>query len=185
MVLEKTLESLLDCKEIKPFHPKGNQSWIFIGRTDAWSWISNTLATWWEELTHLKRPWCWDRLKAGGEGDDIGRDGLMVSLTQQTWVWVNPGVGDGQWGLACCSLWACKELDMTEWLNWTELKQNIRVLFNFSIYSFVITLFSIKLWEQVFFNNNQTLIVILLLFFRGLTWVIYSKPVPKQTCGTW
>ena len=63
VALEKTLESPLDCKEIKPVHPKGNQSWIFIGRTDGWNWNSNTLATWCEELTHLKRSWCWERLK--------------------------------------------------------------------------------------------------------------------------
>ena len=54
-----------------------------------WSWNSNTLATWWEELTHLKRPWCWERLRAGGEGDDRGWNGWMASLTQWTWVWVN------------------------------------------------------------------------------------------------
>ena len=54
-----------------------------------WSWNSNTLATWCEVLTHLKRPWCWERLKAGGEGDDRGWDGCMASPTQWTWVWVN------------------------------------------------------------------------------------------------
>ena len=53
------------------------------------SWNSNTLATWCEELTHWKRPWCWERLKAGGEGDDRGWDGWMASLTQWMWVWVN------------------------------------------------------------------------------------------------
>ena len=57
--------------------------------TSYWSWNSNTLATWCEELTHLKRPWSWERLKAGGEGDDRGWDGWMSSLTQWTWVWVN------------------------------------------------------------------------------------------------
>ena len=88
VVLEKTLESLLDCKEIQPVHPKGNQSWIFIGRTDAdWSWNSKTSATWCEELIHWKRPWCWERLKAGGEGDNRGWDSWMASLTQWTWVW--------------------------------------------------------------------------------------------------
>ena len=54
-----------------------------------WSWNSNTLATRCEELTHLKRPWCWERLRAGGEGGDRGWDGWMESLTQWTWVWVN------------------------------------------------------------------------------------------------
>ena len=54
-----------------------------------WSWNSNTLATWCKELTHLKRPWCWERLKAGGEGDNRGWDGTITSLAQWTWVWIN------------------------------------------------------------------------------------------------
>ena len=54
-----------------------------------WSWNSNTLATWCEELTHLKRPWWWEKLKVGGEGDSRGWDGWMASPTQWTWVWVN------------------------------------------------------------------------------------------------
>ena len=56
-----------------------------------WSWSSNTLATWCKELTHWERPWCWERLKAGGEGDDWGWDGWMASWTQWTWVWANSG----------------------------------------------------------------------------------------------
>ena len=80
VVLEKTLESPLDCKEIQPVHPKGDQSWIFIERTML-KLNSNTLATWCKELTHLKRPWCWERLKAG-EGDDRGWDGWMALPTQ-------------------------------------------------------------------------------------------------------
>ena len=58
-----------------------------------WSWNSNTLATWCEELTHLNRPWCWERLKAGGEGDNRRWDGWMSSPTQWTWVWV----GSANW----------------------------------------------------------------------------------------
>jgi len=69
------------------------------------------LATWCKELTHLKRPWCWERLRAGGEGH--GFDGHGFGWT--------PGVGDGQGGLVCCGSWGHKELDTTEWLNWTEL----------------------------------------------------------------
>ena len=88
VVLEKTLESPLNCKEIQQVHPKGNQSWIFIGRTDV-EGETPTLATSCEELTHLKRLWCWERLRAGGEGDNRGWDGWMASLTQWTWVWVN------------------------------------------------------------------------------------------------
>ena len=89
VVLEKTLESLLDCKEIKPINPKGNKSWIFIGRTDAKAEALITLATWCEELTHWKRPSGWERLKAWGEGDDKEWDGWMASPTQWTWVWVH------------------------------------------------------------------------------------------------
>ena len=85
VVLEKTLESPLDCKEIQPVHPKGDQSWVFIRQTYAEN--SNTLATWCEELTPWKRPRCWERLKAGGERNDRGWDGWMVSLTQWIWVW--------------------------------------------------------------------------------------------------
>ena len=87
VVLEKTLESPLDYKEIKPVNPKGNQSWIFIGRTDAEA--ETPMATWWEELTHWKRPWCWERLKAGGEGDDRGWDGWMASPNWWTWGWAS------------------------------------------------------------------------------------------------
>ena len=93
MVLEKTLESPLDCKEIQAVHPKGDQSWVFIGRTDIEAETPNTLATLCEELTHWKRPWCWERLKAGGEGDDKGLDGWMASLT-----WFYMGLG-GLWEL--------------------------------------------------------------------------------------
>jgi len=89
VVLEKTLESPLDCKENQPVHPKGDQSWVFIGRTDVEAENPNTLAAWCEELTHLKRPWCWERLKGGGEWDNRGWGGWMTSLTQRTWVWVS------------------------------------------------------------------------------------------------
>ena len=87
VVLEKTLESPLDYKEIKPVNPKGNQSCIFT--VWCWSWSSNTLATWWEKLTHWKRSWCWERQKAGGEGDDRGWDGQRASPTQWMWIWAS------------------------------------------------------------------------------------------------
>ena len=233
VVLEKTLESPLDCKEIQPVHPKGDQSWVFVGRTDVeaetpvlwppdvkswliwkdpdagkdwrqekkgmtgwdcwiasatqwtwvwvnsgswwwigrpgvlqsmgvqrvghhwatelhwtgqqgdptsqssrkltlninwkdwcWSWYSNTLATWCKELTHLKRPWCWERLEAGGEGYDRGweLDGIIDSIDMSLGK-LRELVMDGQGGLVGCSPWGCKELDTTEQLNWTELKK--------------------------------------------------------------
>ena len=70
---------------------RSNQS-IILGvhwKDWCWSWNFNTLATWCEELTHLKRPWCWERLRAGRKGDDRGWDGWMASPTQWTWVWVD------------------------------------------------------------------------------------------------
>ena len=123
MVLEKTLESPLDFKEIQSVHPKGNQSWIVIGRTDAAA-ETHTLVTWFEELTHLKRLWCWQRLKARGEGDDRGWDSWMASLTQWIWVWVNsrswwwtgrPGKLQSMWLHSRTWLSNCIEL------NWTLL----------------------------------------------------------------
>ena len=81
----RTLETPLDWKEIQPVNPKGNQSPIFIGRTDAEA-ETPALATWCEELTQRKRPWCWERLKAGGKGDDRGGDRWMASPTWWTWV---------------------------------------------------------------------------------------------------
>ena len=90
VALEKTLESPLDCKEIQPVHPKGNQSWIFILEGLMLMLKLRILwATWCEELTHWKRLWCWERLRAG-EGDDRGWDGWMISSTQWTWVGQTP-----------------------------------------------------------------------------------------------
>ena len=87
-VLEKTLESPLDCKECHPVHPKWNQSWIFIERTDA---EAEPPILWPPEVKYwlLERPWCLERLKARGERDDRGWDGWMASLAQCTWIWVN------------------------------------------------------------------------------------------------
>ena len=92
VVLEKTLESPLDYRGIKPINQQGNKTWIFIGRTDAEAeapilWPPGA-KNW-----HWKRPWCWERLKAGGEGDDRKRDGCMGSPTRWTWV------------LACFGIW--------------------------------------------------------------------------------
>ena len=87
VVLEKTLESPLDCKEIQPVHPKGDQSWIFFGRTHI---EAETPILWPPDAKNwLIRPWCWERLRAGGEWDDRGWDGWMASLTGWTWVWVD------------------------------------------------------------------------------------------------
>ena len=77
-------------------------------------------ATWCEELSHWKRPWCWARLKAGGK-EDRGWDGWMASLTQWTWVWASSRSWCGQGSLACYSPWGHKESDRTKQLNWIEI----------------------------------------------------------------
>ena len=120
VVLEKTLESPLDCKEIQPVYPKGNQSWLFIGRTDA---KAETPILW---LPDVKN-WLI------GKGPDAGKDwrqekkGMTVDEMVGWHHWLNGqefeqalGVGDGQGSLAWCSPWGHKESDMTERLNWTE-----------------------------------------------------------------
>ena len=130
VVLEKTPESPLNSKEIQSVHPKGNQPWIF-WKDRCWSWSSNTLTTCCEELTrlkeltHLKRPWCWERLREGGGGDNRGRDGwwhhrLDGQVYEQT-----PGDTEGPGSLACCSPRGPRAPDTTERLNsndWQELK---------------------------------------------------------------
>ena len=102
VVLEKTLESPLYCREIKPVHPKGDQSWIFIGRTDVEAeapivWPPDV------KLTHWERPWYWERLKEGREGDDRGWNGWMASPTWWIWVWASSGSRWWTGSLTCCS----------------------------------------------------------------------------------
>ena len=119
VVLEKTLESPLDCKKIQSVHPKGDQSWIFIGRTDA---EAETPILWpldvknWLLGKHPDAGKDW-RQEKGTTEDEMA--GWHHQLNGYEFVWT-PGVDDGQGGLACCSLWGCKESDTTEQLNWTE-----------------------------------------------------------------
>ena len=124
MVLEKTLESPLDCKEFQPVHPKGNQPWIFTGRTDAAA-----------ETPILWPPDAKNRLL--GKDPDAGKDWRQEEkeTTEDEMVgWHHQlnghnfeqalGVGNGQGSLACCSPWGRKESDTMERLNWTELTQS-------------------------------------------------------------
>ena len=85
-----------------------------------WCWKSNTLANWCEELTPWKRLWWWERLKAGGEGDNGRWDGWMDHQFDAPEFEQAPGVGDRHGSLACCSPWGHKESDTTEWLNYTD-----------------------------------------------------------------
>ena len=115
VVLEKTLESPLDCKEIQLVHSKGDQSWVFIGGTDV---EAETPILWPSDAES------WLIWKDPDAGKDWGQEDEMVGWHHRHnghgFGWT-PWVGDGQVGLACCSSWGCKESDMTEWSNWTEL----------------------------------------------------------------
>ena len=118
VVLENTLESPLECKEIQPVHPKGNQYWIFIGRTDA-----EAPVFWPPDVKN------WLIGKDPDAGNDWGQEKGMTEDEMVGWHHSHgghefeqaPGVGDGQESLVCCSQWGCKESDMTEQLRWTEL----------------------------------------------------------------
>ena len=122
-------------QEIKPVHPNGNQPRILIRRR-CWNWSSNTLATWRKEPTHWKSPWCWERLRAGGEGSDRGWDVWMaLSLNGHDY---EPALGDmeGQESLVCCSPWGSKELGTTEWLNDNRLLEQILEVLSSSVQNF-------------------------------------------------
>ena len=135
VVLEKTIESPLDCKEIQPVHNKGDQSWVFTGGTDV---EAETPILW---PPHAK---CWLIGKDSDAGRDWGQEekgttgdemaGWHHRLDGHEFGWT-PGVGDGQRGLACCNSWGLKESDTTKLLNWTEgtcylpEKQEIKVCF--------------------------------------------------------
>ena len=117
-MLEKTLESPLDCKEIQPVHPKGDQSWVFIGGTDV---EAETLILWppnekswliWKDPDAGKD---WGQEEKGTTEDELA--GWHHWLDEHD---LSTGVGDGQGGLVCCDSWGCKESDMTERLNWTD-----------------------------------------------------------------
>ena len=118
---EDSWESL-DCKEIKSVNSKGKVLTIH-WKDWYWSWRSNILATWCEELTHWKRHWCWEILKAGEEGDDRGWDGWMASPNRWTWVWASSGSRSwtGKPGvLQSMEMQRVGNHWVTE-LNWTEL----------------------------------------------------------------
>ena len=120
-LLEKTLESPLDCKEIQPVHPKGNQSWVFIGKTDVeaetpilWSPDEKSWLIWKDPDAGKD----WGQEEKGTTEDEMV--GWHHRLNGLGFGWT-PGVGDGQGGLACCGSQGLKESDTTEWLYWTEL----------------------------------------------------------------
>ena len=123
VVLEKTPESPLDCKEIQPVHSKGDQPWVFFGRNDAEAqtpvlWPPDTKSWLIGKDSDAGRDW---GLEEKGTTEDE-KAGWHHWLDGSEFEWT-PGDGNVQGRLVCCDSWGCKESDMTEWLNWTELNQ--------------------------------------------------------------
>ena len=145
VMLEKTLESPLDCKEIQPVHPKGYQSWVFIGRTDVEAEIP---ILWPPDVKSWLIGKDWDTGKDWGQEKRTTEDemvGRHHRLNGHGFGWPL-GVGDGQRGLACCSPWGRKETDTTEWLNWTEIDQKyflFAFLFLLLVFSCTFTVYEI------------------------------------------
>ena len=178
VVLEKTLESPLDNKEIKPVHPKGNQPWTFFGRTGAetpkfWPPDAKSWLIW-------KNP-------------DVGKDWKREEkdMTEEEMFgwhhWLHghecehaPRVGDGQGSLVCCSPWGCEELDTTEWLNWTDvflwkLKSIIKP-FLYKVYFMMPKLISF-IWQsssQNFLTCDIRQWYVTYHFITGKNWVLWS-----------
>ena len=120
VVLEKTLESPFDCKKVQPVHPKGDQSWVFIGRTDA---EAESLIFWSPD----SKNWLLGKVLVSWKDWKQEEKGMTEDLKVGWPYWLNGhefeqalGVGDGKESLACCSPWDRKEMDTFEWLNWTE-----------------------------------------------------------------
>ena len=133
VVLEKTLESSLDCEEIKRVNPKGNQSWIVIGRIDA---TAETTILWPPDAKN------WLLGKDPDAGQDWGQEEKRMTEDEMVgwhhWLGGHEfeqalGVGDGQGSLMCCSPWGHKESGTTEWLNWTEYSSLSSFLFYFPL----------------------------------------------------
>ena len=134
-----------------PTSPSERRSVLGVHWKDwCWSWNSNTLTIWCKELTHLKRPWCWERLRAGGEGDDRGWDGWMASPTQWTWVWVN---SRSWWwtGKPSVLRFMGSQRVRHDWMTELDWYSNRAIL-----YSYIVCWLSIewkKLYEYIFFWN--------------------------------
>ena len=153
VVLEKTLESPLDCMEIQPVHSKGDQSWVFIGRTDvdaetpmlwppdAKSWL------FWKDPDAGKD---WGQEEKGTTEDEMV--GWHHQLNGHEFGWT-PGVGDGQGGLVWCDSWGRKESDTTEQLNWTEGTDGwTRILLSIS------NILSLKCTNKMLYSSLQTIL---------------------------
>ena len=196
-MLEKTLESPLDCKEIQPVHPQGDQSWVFIGRTDA---EAETPILW---PPHVKS---WLIGKDSDAGRDWGQEekGMTEDEMAGWHHWLDGpepewtlGVSDGQGGLTCCDSWGRKESDMTERMNWTDTNILCHLIpitwYFFTLIFSSITYFSMKTWlwgidakrnyrtrlltSGVYYTCNFRLGVMGVTVFKTLCSVIFSRTI--------
>ena len=132
-----------------------------------WGWNSNPLATWWEKLTHLKRPWCWERLRAGGEGDDRVWDGWMASPTHLTWVWVD---SESWWGIGRPGMLHAvhgitkSQTRLNDWTEWRHIKiyryVHLCLFFCFA-YRVIITIFL----NSIYMCYHTVMVFIFLAYF--------------------
>ena len=174
LFLEKTLESPLDCKKIQPVHHKGDQSWVFIGRTDV---EAETPILW---PPHVKS---WLIVKDPDAGRDWGQEEKGTTKDEMAgwhhWLdghgfgWT-PGVGNGQGGLACCDLRGCKESDTIEWLNWTELMAHSKCLINSNAHTHPKHYMLYLMCSTQAYRNNCSIFPIQ-LFVLESPWV-YERP---------
>ena len=148
VVLEKTLESPLDCKEIQLVHPKGNQSWIFIGRTDAeaetpilWPPDAKSLLIWKYPNAGID----WGQEEKGMTEDEMAGWHHWLDGRELEWTL---GVGDGQGGLKCCNSWGLEDWDMTKQLNW--LRERMCTFLYLSVLNHVKMLSSQKIYNNKF-----------------------------------
>ena len=159
VVLEKTLESPLDSKEIQPVSPKGSQSWVYIGRTDA----EVEAAILWppdcEESIHWKRPRCWKRLKAEGEEGSRGWHGWRASLTQWTWVWAKSR-----------RYWLTRKPGLLQSMGSQRVRHNLATEQLQQRHIFTRT----STWKSIYFSKNNT---------KGPNWKPCS--VGKDTSSSW
>ena len=130
VVLEKTLESPLSCKEIQPVHSKGDQSWVFFGRNDAKAetpvlWPPHAKSWLIGKDSDVRRDW--GQEEKGMTEDEMAGWHHRLDGCESAWT---PGDGDGQGGLACYNSWGHKESDMTERQNWTELRPALQQMLN-------------------------------------------------------
>ena len=178
MVLEKTLKSPLDWIEIKPVNPKGNQSWIFIGRIDAEAEIP---ILWPPDVKH----WLLGKDPDAGK---VWRQEEKGTTEDEMVGWHHrhnghefeqaPGVGDGQGGLGCCSPWRRKDSDTTEWLNWTEWPLRSPFVIVSSIFGLLFLMNKFALYQSIYYKitlagstASQRSTLYLYLWTRATSWV--------------